>query len=87
MFHNPFHTYSPPNYQPNSKPNPDPPTEITAGQKLAAKRAKASHLAPDGAFCYRWRYGKVEQAQWFTDHYGSYWQIGELMPPDVISIN
>lgn len=83
--------YNPMGYTPNhagpvGHSQGSPPSQATAGQRLQAIRAKASHIASDGAFCYRWRYGRVEQAEWYTDHYGSYWQIGELMPPGVVKV-
>ena len=79
-----FPGYHPMGYTPSQRP--DPPSDISAGQRLLAKRAGASHIAGDGAFCYCWRYGKVERAIWYENHYGGWWQDGELMPPGVVTV-
>jgi hypothetical protein len=76
--------YTFPNYRPAT---PDPAPEITAGQKMLAKRAGASHIAPDGLFCYCWRFGSVFEAQWHGDRYGGWWAYGESLPAGVVKVD
>jgi hypothetical protein len=75
--------YNFPNYTPTPTPTPDPAPEITAGQRLQAKRAGASHLAFDGYYCYRWNNGKLESKQWYNDHYSMNWlNTGKVALPE-----
>jgi hypothetical protein len=76
--------YTFPNYRPAT---PDPAPEITAGQRLQAKRAGASHIAPDGAYCYCWRFNSVFQAQWYGDRFGGWWAYGDKMPTEAIKVD
>lgn len=79
--------YNFPGYTPAAQPNPDPPAEISAAQRLQAIRSGASHIAPDGLYCYCWRFNSVFQAQWYGDRYGGWWAYGEKLPEGAVKVD
>ena len=72
MFHNPFHSYSPPNYQPNSKPDPLP--IIPARVIKLAKDAGGEFIHPSGDSIFMWRYDAMHVAWWNGSTFGA-WEL------------
>jgi hypothetical protein len=83
QYHPPYNPFNPM----GKAPNPDPPVEVTAGQRKAARDAGASHIASDGAYCYCWRFNSVFQAQWYGDRFGGWWAYGDKMPTEAIKLD
>jgi hypothetical protein len=75
---------TPPNYR---QPNPDPAPEISAGQRLMALRANATHISADGRFIYQVRSSSVKEAEWrvAAAEYGAWWRVARL-PEGVVEL-
>lgn len=75
----------PPNYTPT---HPDPPTEITAGQKLAAQHEHAQWISRDGSAIFIERMGHLCWGYWIDlDRRYSAWLECPSLPEGAIKLD
>lgn len=80
--------YSFPGYKPAAQPTPDPPAEISEGQRQAAQRAGATHIGKDGLTCYSQRTSVLKWAYWKPEERGfSTWLPCEAMAEGAIKLD
>ena len=83
MWHNPFHTYSPPNYQPNAKPDPE--VIIPARVIKLAIDSGGEFIHPSGDSIYKWTYDRMHVAWWNGSNFGSWFEwTKEEIPTGVL---
>lgn len=73
------------NYNPFSPHAPQPAApDVPQARLAAAERAGATHLSGDGQAAFTVRYGRVLQADWDGVMYGSWLDVGEVMPAGAV---
>lgn len=74
----PYNPFSP------HAPQPAPVADVPLARLAAAERAGATHLSGDGLTAYTMRYGRVLQADWDGAMFGSWLDVGEVMPAGAV---